>query len=240
MDEEKLKPKLLVFASGSKDGGGSGFENLVKQSRENLNNNEINYEVVAVVSNHENGGVRKHADELGIPFIHLKKDHSTALDYEKIFNESGAEWVALSGWLKLVPMKESSDDENPGLDPKRTINIHPGPLPRFGGAGMYGHFVHEAVMEAYKKGKSLPDSQRVTHGAVSMHFATKVYDDGPKFFHYPVVVQPDDTPEILAKRVNEAEHKMQPLITSLVVNGEISWDGKDPKSLKVPEGYKFL
>jgi phosphoribosylglycinamide formyltransferase 1 len=245
------KPKVIVFASGSKTAGGSGFEVLVNSSRNDADNpsassgqaridaeeypwaSPINYEVVAVVSNHENGGVRQRADKLGVPFIHLDKDHRTAEDYERVVQESGAEWVALSGWLKLVPMKESPDDPNPGLDPRYTINIHPGPLPQFGGAGMYGHFVHEAVMEAHR-------DRGLTYSAVSMHFATKVYDEGPKFLHYPVPIKPNDTPETLGKRVNEAEHKIQPLITNLVVNGEISWNGKDPKSLKVPEGYEFL
>jgi phosphoribosylglycinamide formyltransferase 1 len=224
------KPKVIVFASGSKDGGGSGFENLVVQSRENP---KVNFKVVAVVSNHEHGGVREKAERLGISFIYLDKDHRTAEDYERVVRESGAEWVSLSGWLKLVPMKENPDDPNSGLDPSKTINIHPGPLPKFGGAGMYGHHVHDAVMEAFRKGE-------VTHGAVSMHFATAKYDEGPKFLHYPVLIQEGDTAEILGKRVNEAEHEIQPVITSMVVNSEISWDGKDPKSLKVPEDYEYL
>jgi len=112
-----------------------------------------------------------------------------------------------------------------GLDPQKTINIHPGPLPRFGGAGMYGHYVHEAVMEAYKKGE-------VDHSAVSMHFVTENYDEGPLFFSQSVPILPDDTAETLAKRVNEAEHKWQPIITNKVLQGEISWDGQNPQSLK--------
>ena len=187
-------PKLLIFASGTKDGGGSGFENLVDAR----NNGILKADIVAVVSNHENGGVREKADRLGIPFVHFTGD------YQKIVNDTGADFVALSGWLKLVK----------DLDPKKTFNIHPGPLPKFGGPGMYGHHVHEAVMEAYKKGE-------VTHSAVTMHFVTPVYDEGPVFFRHEVEIMPDDTPETLAKRVNEAEHKWQPIITNKVVNGEI-------------------
>ena len=59
------KPKIIVFSSGTKDGGGSGFENLVIKSR---GGSSLNYETVAVVSNYENGGVRERADKLGIPF----------------------------------------------------------------------------------------------------------------------------------------------------------------------------
>jgi len=214
-----MKPKVIVFASGSKTGGGSGFENLVKQSKENP---KVNFDVVAVVSNHEHGGVRERANQLGISFIYFNGPFE-AVEYQRIVRESGAEWVALSGWLKLVL----------GLDQQKTINIHPGPLPKFGGKGMYGYHVHEAVIEAYKRGE-------VTHSAVTMHFVTEIYDEGPMFFRFPVEVEEGDTGETLGKRVLEAEHKWQPIITSMVVNGEISWDGKDPKSLSLPPNYSFL
>lgn len=206
------KPKIIIFASGTKDGGGSGFENMANASKDGVLNADI-----TVVSNHENGGVRERADRLGIPFIHMIAPF-TAEKYQEITKDF--DLIALSGWLKLVT----------GLDPRKTINIHPGPLPRFGGAGMYGHFVHEAVIEAYKKGE-------VTHSAVSMHFVTEKYDEGPLFFSEPVEITPDDTPETLAKKVNEAEHKWQPIVTEQVLKGEISWDGINPESLKTP--YKI-
>ena len=208
------KPKLIIFASGTREGGGSGFENLVNTSRSGI----LNAEIIAVVSNYEHGGVRGRADRLGIPFIYFSKllqGDEVAEKYKEI--AKGSDFVALSGWLKLVE----------GLDPKTTFNIHPGPLPRFGGDGMYGHYVHEAVMEAYKKGW-------VTRSAVSMHFVTEGYDRGPVFFSHEVPIFPDDTAETLAKRVNEAEHKWQPIVTNQVLAGEISWDGVDPSSLKSP------
>ena len=214
--------KIIVFASGTKDGGGSGFENLVKATRDG----RLSGEIVTVVSNHENGGVRQRADRLGVKFVHFpaKKpvegeigpefgpEFGTAENYRKIADD--ADLVCLSGWLKLVT----------GLDPRKTINIHPGPLPRFGGAGMYGHHVHEAVMEAYKNGE-------VKNSAVSMHFVTEKFDEGPLFFSQPVPILMDDTADTLATRVLEAEHKWQPLITDKVLRGEISWDGKNPESL---------
>lgn len=212
------KPRLIIFASGSKKGGGSGFENLVKSVSDKV----LDADIVAVVSNYENGGVREKATRLGVRFIHFSGPY-TAENYQKIIKDSAADYAALSGWLKLVR----------GLDPAKTFNIHPGPLPKFGGAGMYGHYVHEAVMKAYKNGE-------VTHSAVTMHFVTEKYDKGPAFFRFPVEILPDDTPEMLAKKVNEAERRHQPIITNLVVNGEISWDGRDPKTLKIPLDYKFL
>ena len=203
------KPKLIIFASGTKTGGGSGFENLVKASGNGILNADI-----TVVSNHESGGVREKADRLGIPFVHFAGPWTTE-EYQKIAGQ--ADFVALSGWLKLVT----------GLNPQTTFNIHPGPLPRFGGPGMYGRHVHEAVMEAHKRGE-------ITHSAVSMHFVTEKYDEGPVFFQKEVEIYPDDDAEKLAVWVNAVEHKYQPIVTEAVLKGQIGWDGKDPSSLFSP------
>jgi phosphoribosylglycinamide formyltransferase-1 len=150
----------------------------------------------------------------------------TAEGYQRLATESGADFFVLSGWLKLVT----------GLDPTTNfnsctvINIHPGPLPEFGGPGLYGHHVHEAVMAAYRRGE-------ISHTAVSMHFVTEEYDRGPKFFEHKIEINDDDTPESLDARVNAAEHRYQPEITNMVVNGLIKWNGIDLNSLKVPKGY---
>ncbi len=151
----------------------------------------------------------------------------TAESYKQLAQDCKADFVALSGWLKLVR----------GLDPRTTFNIHPGPLSRipilnFGGPGMHGHKVHEAVLEAYRKGIT-------AFSAVSMHFVTEEYDRGPVFFEYPVRIEENDTADTLAARVNAAEHEWQPRITDMVVRGLIRWDGKDPNSLVVPEGYTY-
>jgi phosphoribosylglycinamide formyltransferase-1 len=215
------KPRILVFASGSADGGGSGFEKLVESSR----GGPLDAEIIAVVSNHANGGVRKRADKLGVQFIHFPGPQ-TGEGYQKIVNESGADFFALSGWLKKVVGLNSETNFNS----KTVFNIHPGPLPKFGGPGLYGHHVHEAVIAAFKRAE-------VTHSAVSMHFVTEEYDRGPVFLNYRIKINNDDTPESLAHRVNQFEHYYQPRITNLVVNGLISWDGLNPDSLICPKGH---
>ncbi|CEM39602.1 unnamed protein product [Vitrella brassicaformis CCMP3155] len=225
-DENPL-PRVLVFASGTKDGGGSGFEKLVENARAG----KLRAEIVGVVSNHSDGGVKQRADRLGVPFKHfpLPRNGET---YAALLREFRAEWVALSGWLKLVCVR-NDEKGTPGVDPARTINIHPGLLPRFGGAGMYGHHVHQAVYEAYQKAE-------VTEAGCTMHFVTEKYDDGPTIFRTTVPLTPDDTPDTIAAKVNALEHEYQSYVTDLVVNGEISWDGKSRDSLRVPPGYKFL
>ena len=97
---------------------------------------------------------------------------------------------------------------------------------------MYGHHVHEAVMEAFKRGE-------VEYSAVSMHFVTEGYDRGPVFFDLKIKIKDDDTPESLGQRVNQAEHRWQPCITKMVVNGLVRWDGVNHDSLKVPPNYSI-
>lgn len=205
------KPKILVFASGDKEGGGSGFQELVEFSR--TSPPVLDADIVGVVSNHEHGGVRKKADALRIPF-ELFRGPFTASRYQILVSAFEADYVMCSGWLKPVR----------GLDPARTVNIHPGPLPCFGGQGMYGHHVHEAVMVAYHRGE-------VSQSAVTMHFVTEhpgddPYDKGPIFFEFPVLIRPDDTPETLAKRVNEKERAWQAFMLNQVVHRNIQLRNK--------------
>ena len=216
-----MRKHTLVFASGSAEGGGSGFEKLVENSRFGT----AKIEIIGVVSNHLNGGVRKRADRLGVPFIYFSGPW-TAKEYQNIALRSGADFFALSGWLKLV----AGLDERTKFNSKTVINIHPGPLPQFGGRGMYGHYVHEAVIAAFKKGE-------ISHSAVSMHFVTEEFDQGPVFFRLNIPVSANDTPESLGEKVNRYEHKYQPLITDMVATGLIGWDGVNKKSLFYPPGY---
>lgn len=205
----KTQPKVLIFASGSKDGGGSGFQEMVEFTR--TDPPVLNANIVGVISNHEFGGVRKKADKLGIPFLCWNAGSLYGADgYRRIVEHFKADYVMLSGWLKLVC----------GLDPARTINIHPGPLPDFGGPGLYGHHVHEAVMEAYHAGK-------IRQSAVTMHFVDAQYDHGPVIHQFPVLIREDDTPETLAARVNEKERALQSVILNSVIHGFIYYhDGK--------------
>jgi len=211
------KPKIIVFASGGKTGGGSGFQVLVENSRLGI----LDAEIVAVVSNHRTGGVYQHSKNLGVPFEYFAPPF-TAERYQEIVARHDAQWVSLSGWLKRVL----------GLDPRRTFNIHPGPLPNFGGQGMFGHHVHEAVIAAFQSGD-------IKHSAVSMHFVTGRFDQGPIFFCMPVVIRPDDTPDDIGSRVNKYEHAFQSWVTNLVVHEQIHWDGHDRKSLVVPDWWCF-
>lgn len=226
---ESTRPRVLVYASGEADPekGGSGFENLVKMS---LDGTRFNYKVVGVVSNHERGGVYERAKKMHVPFFHFTKPWRPS-EYHYLAQITKADFFALSGWLKLVV----GLDLNTRFNSKTVFNIHPGRLPKFGGPGMFGHHVHEAVMQEFNRG-------RATCSAISMHFVTEPkskndYDRGPVFFHREVEIKTDDTADSLARRVNQYEHKYQPLMTNMVAGGSITWDGTNPQSLTFPVGY---
>ena len=208
-----MKPRILVLNSGS----GSGFQKLVEYSRIGV----LDADIVGLITNKDTYECINRAKDLSILFGILEKFE--AEDYQQLVKDFNADFVALSGWLKTVR----------GLDPCTTFNIHPGPLPEFGGKGMYGHFVHEAVMKAFKEG-------HIKQTAVCIHFVTDAYDKGPVFFRYPIGIRSIDTAETLAARVNKVEHEWQSFVTNMVVDGRISWDGKNPESLIVPDCMKHL
>jgi folate-dependent phosphoribosylglycinamide formyltransferase PurN len=197
MDKKKL---VLVLAAGDKIGGGSGFQEMVEQSRTSPAIIQADF---VVISNHASGGVYKKAMMLNIPFEHWPGPY-TAEGYQSLVKKYQADYVMCSGWLKLVQ----------GLAPEKTINIHPGPLPEFGGPGMYGHHVHEAVIKAFREGK-------IKQSAVSMHFVNHLFDDGPMIAKIPILIRPDDTSETLGVRVNKIEHGWQSYILNEVIHGRI-------------------
>ncbi len=212
-----MKPRMIVFASGKRSGGGSGFESLARSK-------ELDADIVAVVSNHERGGVHERAMQLGVPFVHFSGPYD-AEHYQKIVADSGAEWVALSGWLRQVK----------GLDPQKTFNIHPALLSQFGGKfgghGMYGNHIHEAVKVAL-------DAGEIAESGFTMQFVTDEIDRGPAFFEKRIPLKQGMSVEEIAKAVNDAEHEWQPRITNMVVHGKIRWDGKDSTTLVVPSAIK--
>ena len=113
---QKTLPNILVFASGTKTGGGSGFETMVRAAR--TRPPILDARICAVVTNHLHGGVWQKAQALGIPVEYWGGPYGAG-GYRHLVKHFHADYVMLSGWLKLVA----------GLDPARTINIHPGPLP---------------------------------------------------------------------------------------------------------------
>jgi phosphoribosylglycinamide formyltransferase-1 len=224
-----------VYASGEagEHAGGSGFENLFWAIQAGI----LNAEIVGVVSQYSRGGVCTRAQRLRVPFYHFEKPWNAA-GYQHFARLTKADFFPLSGWTRFVE----------GLDPdtsfncQTVFNIHPGWLRLFGGKGKWGHYVHEAAVDAFDEGA-------ITHSAVSMHFVDNSpgYDTGPLIFQVSVpIVFPVGVPltreqkvKIVARSVNQFEVYCQPRVTNLVVNRHIIWNGVDHGSVIVPKGYSI-
>jgi phosphoribosylglycinamide formyltransferase 1 len=144
--------------------------------------------IARVISNHAGAGALERARRAGVPTTVLR-DHTDA--HELVQALGDARLVVLAGYLKRVPADVVARFR------WRVINIHPALLPGFGGHGMYGRRVHEAV---------LASGARVSGATV--HYVDEEFDRGPIIAQWPVPVRADDTPESLAARVLEVEHRL--------------------------------
>lgn len=155
---------------------------------------EIPADVRLVVSPKDGTQAAETARSLGIPVkvIPYKSEHY-AEDLMEALVEQKITLICLAGYMTLLPPLV--------LDafPSRVLNIHPALLPKFGGKGMYGSHVHEAVIAAGE-----------TESGCTVHYVTEHYDEGAPILQYACPVWPDDTPETLAARVLELEAKAYP------------------------------
>ncbi len=179
--------KLAVFASGS----GSNCENLIRYFQDSK---EI--EVAVVITNNPFAGVIERASNLDTDcYINLFKTKEDYQILDDILREYKIEWIILAGFLKLVPGNLISRYKN------RIINIHPALLPAYGGKGMYGMRVHEAVIAAGEK-----------ESGITIHYVNEFYDQGTIIAQYKCPVFNDDTPKILAERIHLLEYQKFPKV----------------------------
>ncbi|MBN1852334.1 MAG: phosphoribosylglycinamide formyltransferase [Pirellulales bacterium] len=173
---------------------------------------ELPIDIRLVISSTPTAGGLKFAEDAGIQSIVLKRSHAASdQDYShRIFDAcrpAAVEYVAMAGFVKFIPI--------PADWINRVINIHPALLPSFGGEGMYGHHVHEAVL-AYGAKVS----------GCTVHFADNQYDHGPIIHQETVPVLNDDTPDTLAARVFEAETRAYPHVLRLLAERRVSVTGR--------------
>lgn len=168
--------------------------------------------VRVVVCNNSRAMAIERARREGIPFRHISgrthpDPHELDTAIASAFEEHGVELVVLAGYMKKLGPRTL--DRYRG----RILNIHPALLPRFGGEGMYGSRVHEAVL----------DSGDAVSG-VTVHLVDEDYDRGPIVAQRKVPVLVDDTPDSLARRVLEQEHAIYPETLQMIASGEIDLD----------------
>jgi formyltetrahydrofolate-dependent phosphoribosylglycinamide formyltransferase len=148
--------------------------------------------VVLVLSDRPGAGALERAREHRVP-AEVLSDPTDAAEWLTKLERHRTELLVLAGYLKLVPAPVITRFRD------RILNIHPALLPAFGGKGMYGHRVHQAVLASGAK-----------ESGATVHLVDEAYDRGPVLGQVRVPVLPDDTPDRLAARVLEVEHRLLP------------------------------
>jgi phosphoribosylglycinamide formyltransferase 1 len=158
--------------------------------------------VSLVLCNKPDAFVIERARNLHVPVVVFsrKEFYESELILE-ILKEYHIDFIVLAGFLWLVP------DYLLDAYPERIINIHPALLPRYGGKGMYGHHVHEAVIR-----------NKDNESGITIHHVNGRYDEGSVIFQAKCPVLPDDTPEALASRIHDLEYRYFPLVIEKFIN----------------------
>ncbi len=177
--------RVAVLASG----GGTNLQALLDTCQ-----GSAPARVVVVISNKATAGALERARKANVA-TEVLDDPSDGAGIIALLRSYDTDLVVLAGYLKLVPEVVVQAYEN------RMLNIHPALLPSFGGPGMYGHHVHEAVL-----------ASGATVSGPTVHIVTAEYDRGPIVAQWPVPVAADDTPESLAARVLKVEHQLLPAV----------------------------
>lgn len=211
-----MKPlRVAVFASGR----GSNLKALL----EAIERGELFAEIVLVLSNKADAGAFNIARDYGVPTLHLSQENfSSPQEFDRAMlsalHEHNVEVIALAGYLKKISSTIIREYKN------RMLNIHPALLPSFGGKGLYGIKVHQAVLDYGCK-----------VSGVTVHLVDEEYDTGPPILQRCVPVEQDDTPESLAARVLEVEHKIYAEALQLFAERRIEVRGRKVIIKDAPE-----
>jgi len=197
-------PQVAVFISG----GGSNLQSLIDACKAGI----LSAKIALVVSSTSKAFGLERAAKASIPGLTMRpKKDETGEQYEKrmleLLEEHRIDYIALAGYLKLLPIGVVRRYR------RRIVNIHPALLPKFGGRGMYGHHVHEAVLAAGEK-----------ESGPTVHLVDEIYDHGRILEQIRVPVEPDDTPDSLAARVLKMEHRLYPRVLQKLIKGEYDLD----------------
>jgi phosphoribosylglycinamide formyltransferase-1 len=198
--------RLALFASG----GGTNVQAILDAVADGT----LDADVRLLVSNTPGAGALRRAERAGVPTAVLDPDaHDGPTAFGEalltVLGEHGADFVALAGYLRRIPSNVVEAFRG------RITNVHPALLPAFGGAGMYGRRVHEAVL---------------AYGAhwtgATVHLVDETYDTGPVVLQEPIPVLPSDTADTLAARVLRVEHALYPEALRLFAEGRVAVDGR--------------
>jgi formyltetrahydrofolate-dependent phosphoribosylglycinamide formyltransferase len=179
------KMNIAIFASGA----GSNAQQIIKQF-----SNSAFINISLIVCNKPGAGVLQIAEKAGIPSLLIEKEQFFNGDnYFPELKKHHIDFIVLAGFLWKMPAALIN------AYPKKIVNIHPALLPKYGGKGMYGHYVHEAVIAA-----------RENESGITIHFVDELYDHGEIIFQATCEVTQHDTAETLAQKIHVLEHANYP------------------------------
>jgi phosphoribosylglycinamide formyltransferase 1 len=187
-----MTARLAVFLSGS----GRTLVNLA----DHIEAGELDAKIAMVIASRPCLGADR-AKERGFP-VQVIEGNMDARAVERVMKESDSDFAALAGYLKLIGVPECCRE--------RIVNIHPALLPDFGGPGMYGNRVHQAVLDAGCK-----------ESGATVHFCDDRYDTGPIIAQSTCPVLEDDTASTLAARVFELEMELYPRVIRILIEGRL-------------------
>ena len=198
--------RLSIGVLSSREG--TNLQTIIDACKEG----RLHARVQVVVSNSSGSTSMERARREGIPFKHISgRTHPDPDELDDAiataFEEHGVELVVLAGYMKKLGPRTLDRYR------RRILNIHPALLPRYGGEGMYGSRVHEAVLESGDAASG-----------VTVHLVDEEYDHGPIVAQRKVPVLVDDTSDTLARRVLEQEHALHPETLQMIASGEIDLD----------------
>lgn len=185
--------KIALFASGT----GTNAAKIISRLK-----NHSSIQVALVVCNKPGAGVIQIASDNGISVLMIEKERFFRGNayVDEIKHRSGIDFIILAGFLWKVPQALIQ------AYPNRIINIHPALLPKYGGKGMYGMHVHEAVINAGEK-----------ESGITIHYVNEHFDEGAPIFQAKCEVTAEDTPETLAQKIHQLEHEHFPRIVEQVL-----------------------
>ena len=178
--------KIAILASGE----GTNAERIIRYFT-----GHPKVKVVVVITNRAEAGVIRRAENLGIPVEYLPASAFKESKATDVLRHYETDFVVLAGFLLRIP------DDMLVEYPNRIVNIHPSLLPKFGGKGMYGSQVHEAVLEAKEQ-----------ESGITIHYINEHYDEGAIILQAKCPVIEGDTPDTLANRVHQLEYEHYPAV----------------------------
>ena len=188
-----MQKNIVILASGS----GTNTENIIRY----FQSSDV-ARVVLVVSNKADAYVLERAKRLQVPSLVIPRDKFLESGYVcSVLQEYHADLVVLAGFLLRIP------DDMLAAYPQRIVNIHPSLLPKYGGKGMYGDKVHQAVVAAGEK-----------ESGITVQYVNENYDEGDYIFQARCPVVPGDSPETLAERVHQLEYRHYPEVVEKLLS----------------------